>query len=171
MTLTFHPWPWIKVIALPWVQCNNSVKYYSNPCFHWKCMARTIFKPLWAQWLEPITLNQGHVTFLVPGQQYCKMLFKFKKRFRSYGLDNLFAYVLTIMFTVTLTFDQWPWIKVMTPIASSVTILWNIIPIHVFGENVWPGQCLNHYEQWTWPLTNNLESMSCHFLCSWATIL
>ena len=33
---------------LPWVQCNNSVKYYSNPCFQWKLMTRTMFKPLWA---------------------------------------------------------------------------------------------------------------------------
>jgi hypothetical protein len=98
MTLNFHQLPWIKVMikvmALPWVQCNNSVKYhskswtvksygldnvknhyvysdldllimvltlpwvqfnnsvkymyYSNPCFQWKLMAQTMFKPLWA---------------------------------------------------------------------------------------------------------------------------
>jgi hypothetical protein len=26
VTLTFDQSPWIKVVTLPWVQCNNSVK-------------------------------------------------------------------------------------------------------------------------------------------------
>jgi hypothetical protein len=51
--------------------------------------------------LQPITLNQGHDTSLGPGQQSCEVLFKFIKRVRSYGLDKLFAYVLTIMCIVT----------------------------------------------------------------------
>jgi hypothetical protein len=46
---------------------------------------------------------------------------------------------------VTLTFDQWPWIKVRHFLGSSVIILWNI-PIYAFSENFWPGQCLNHYK-------------------------
>jgi hypothetical protein len=52
----------------------------------------------------------------------------------------------TMCNSVTLTFDQWPWIKVGHFLGSSVTILWNIIPIHSFSENLWPRQCLNHYE-------------------------
>jgi hypothetical protein len=48
VTLTFDQWLWIKDITLYWVQCNNSVKYCSNPCFQWKIIARTMFKPLWA---------------------------------------------------------------------------------------------------------------------------
>jgi hypothetical protein len=48
VTLTFDQRYWIKVLTLPWVQCNNSVKYYSNPCLQWKLMARTMFTPLWA---------------------------------------------------------------------------------------------------------------------------
>jgi hypothetical protein len=41
---------------------------------------------------------------------------------------------------------------------SSVTILWNIIPIHAFCENLWPWQCLNHYAHSDldlWPITLN----------------
>jgi hypothetical protein len=64
--------------------------------------------------LWQITLNQGHDTFLGPGQQFCEILFKSIKRVKSYDPDKLFACVLTIMCIVTLTFDQWPWIKVMT---------------------------------------------------------
>jgi hypothetical protein len=30
VTLTFNQWPWIKVMTISWVLCNNSVKYYSN---------------------------------------------------------------------------------------------------------------------------------------------
>jgi hypothetical protein len=56
--------------------------------------------------LWTITLNQGHDTFLGPRQQSCKILFKFIKQVRSYGPDKLFAFVLTIMCIVTLTFDQ-----------------------------------------------------------------
>ena len=41
--------------------------------------------------LWPITLNQGHDTFLGLGQQSCEILFKFIKRVRSYGPDKLFA--------------------------------------------------------------------------------
>jgi hypothetical protein len=68
MTLTFHQWPWIKVMikvmAPLWVQCNNSFKYYFNSWTQWKVMARTMSK--------------------------------------------------TTMGIVTLTFDKWPWINVVT---------------------------------------------------------
>ena len=103
-TLTFDQWPWVKVVTLPLVRCNNSVKFYSNPCFQWKLEAQTVFNPLWAD-LWTITLDQGHDTSLGPGQQFCAIFFKFIKRVRSYGQDKLFAYVLTILCIVTLTFD------------------------------------------------------------------
>jgi hypothetical protein len=53
-----------------------------------------------------------------------------------------FAYVLTIICIVTLTFDQWLWIKV-------ITLLWvrcNNSVKYSFSEKLWPGKCLNHYE-------------------------
>ena len=55
--------------------------------------------------------------------------------------------VLTIMCIVT---------KVVTVLWASVTILWSIIPIHASSENLWPRQCLNHYEHSDlvlWPVT------------------
>jgi hypothetical protein len=90
-------------------------------------------------------MNPAHDTSLGPGQQSCEILFKFIKRVRSYGADKLFACVFIITCIMTLTFYQWPWIKVVT-FGSSVRILWNIIPIHAFSENLWLGQNLNHYE-------------------------
>jgi hypothetical protein len=63
-------------------------------------------------WL--IILDQGHDISVGPGQQSCEILFKFIKKVRSYGPDELFTNVLTLMCIVTLTFDQWLWIKVVT---------------------------------------------------------
>ena len=73
----------------------------------------------------------------------------------------------TTLCILTLIFDQWPWIKDVTLPWSSITILWNIIPIHAFSENLWPGQCLNHYEY----SDLDLWSRSWHFLGSSVTIL
>jgi hypothetical protein len=39
-------WPWIKVMTLSWVQCNISVKYYSNSKTHWKVMAQINYLPM-----------------------------------------------------------------------------------------------------------------------------
>jgi membrane-bound metal-dependent hydrolase YbcI (DUF457 family) len=86
--------------------------------------------------LWSITLDQGHDTSLGPGQQSWEVLLKFIKRVRSYGLDKLFAYILIIMCIVTLTFDLWS--KSWHFLESSVTILWNIIPIHVSVKNYGP---------------------------------
>jgi hypothetical protein len=87
MTLTFHQWPWIKVMikvmVLPWVQCEHSDLDYLI-----------------------MTLNEGHDTSLGPGQQSSEILFKFIKRIKSYCPDYLFDYVVTIMCIVTLTLDQ-----------------------------------------------------------------
>jgi hypothetical protein len=108
MSLPFHQWPWIKVMTLAWVQCNNSEKYYFSSWTEWKVMTRTMSK--------------------------------------------------TTMGILTLNFDQWPWIKVLTLPCFNVTLLWNIIPTYAFSENLWPGQCLNHYEPGDidlWPITLN----------------
>jgi hypothetical protein len=113
MTLTFHQWPWIKVMikvmTLSWVQCNNSVKYYCNSWTQWKVMAQTMSK--------------------------------------------------TTIGIVTLTFDHTS--RLWHFLGSSITILWNIIPIHTFSENWRPGQCLNHYEHCAldlWTITLNQDN-------------
>jgi hypothetical protein len=50
----------------------------------------------------------------------------------------------TTMGIVTLTSDLGS--RLWHFLGSGVTILWIIIPIHAFSENLWPRQCLNHYE-------------------------
>jgi hypothetical protein len=109
-------WPWIKVMTLPWSSVTIlwsiiPIHAFSENLWPGQCLNHYDHSDL-DLWL--ITLDQGHDTSLGPGQQCCEILFKFMKRVRSYVLDNLFAYVSTIMCIVTLTFDQWPWIKVMT---------------------------------------------------------
>jgi hypothetical protein len=139
VTMTFDQWPWIKVVTLPYVQCNNFVKYYSNLCFQWKLMARTMFKPYEHSDLDLslITLDQGHDTTLCPGQQSCEILFKFMKRIRSYGLGNLFPLCVKWPWSLTSDLGSTSWHF----LGPSVTIPWNIIPIHAFSENLRPGPC------------------------------
>jgi hypothetical protein len=100
------------------VQSNNSVRYYLIPIYAFsenlwpgQCLKHYEQSDL-DHWL--ITLDQDHDTFLGPGQQSCEILFKSIKRIRSYGPEKPLAYVLTNMCIVTLTIDQWPWIKVVT---------------------------------------------------------
>ena len=60
--------------------------------------------------LGDMTLGQGHDTPLGHGQLFCKILSRSNMAVRSYGPDTDFGYV----FTVTLTLEIWPWVKVMT---------------------------------------------------------
>jgi hypothetical protein len=140
VTLTFYQWPWIRVIKLPLVQCNNSLKYYSNPCISanlWSGQCLNHYEhsdlDLWT-----ITLNKGHGTSLGPGQQSCEILFKFIKRVRCYGPDKLFAYVLTTMCIVTLTYKirsrSWHFPR------SRATIVLNIVQIYKEDQELWLGQ-------------------------------
>jgi hypothetical protein len=107
VTLTFDQWTWIKVMTLPCIQCNNSVKYYSNPCFQqnlWsgQCVNHYEHSDLD---LRTITLNQGHDISFGPGQQSCEILFKFIKRVRNYGPDKLFACLNHYVYN---DLDLWP---------------------------------------------------------------
>jgi hypothetical protein len=95
-------WPWPLTSDLgskSWHFLGSSVKILWNIPIH------AFNEKLWLRQclnhyehsdldLWPITLNQGHDTFLRPGQQSCELLFKFIKRFKSYGPDKLFACVL-----------------------------------------------------------------------------
>jgi hypothetical protein len=98
VTLTFDQWPWIKVVTLPWLQSNNSVKYYSIHAFSKNLWPRQCLNHCEHSDLDfwPITLNQEHDTSLGLGQQSCEILFKFIKRVGNYSPVKLFAYVLTI---------------------------------------------------------------------------
>ena len=41
VTLALEIWPWVKVMTHPWVMGNNRVKYYPDPNWQWRVMART----------------------------------------------------------------------------------------------------------------------------------
>ena len=60
--------------------------------------------------LGDITLGLGNDTPLVHGQHLCVILFRSNFDVRSYGPDVDFWYV----YTVTLTLEIWPCVKVMT---------------------------------------------------------
>ena len=60
--------------------------------------------------LGDMTLGQGHDTPLGHGQQLYETLSRSNLAVRSYGPDTDFQNVCT----VTLTFEIWPWVKVMT---------------------------------------------------------
>jgi hypothetical protein len=77
---------------------------------------------------------------------------------KSYGSNNVKNHYVDL----ALGSRSWNFL------GSSVTILRNIIPIHAFGENLWPGQCLNHYEHsdldlWTITLDQGHDT-SCEIL-------
>ena len=40
VTLTLVIWPWVKVKPHPWVMDNNCMKYYPDPTWQWRVMAR-----------------------------------------------------------------------------------------------------------------------------------
>ena len=60
--------------------------------------------------IRDMTLGQDYDTSLGHGQRLCEILSRSNMTLRSYGLDSDSGYV----FTVTLTLEIWPWIKVMT---------------------------------------------------------
>ena len=112
VTMASETWPWVKVMAHPWVMDNNCVKYYLDPTWQWGVLART---QIWVCLqcdldLGDMTLGQSHDTPLGQGQQLCEILSRSNLAVRSYGPDTDFHYVCT----VTLTLGIWPWVKVMT---------------------------------------------------------
>jgi hypothetical protein len=102
-----------------------------------------------------VTFDQGHDTSLGPEQQFCEILNQFIHSVNSYGLDNVKNhYVYSDLDVWAVTLDQG-----RDKIGSSVTILWTIISIYAFSENLCPGQCIYNYEHSDlldlWPITLN----------------
>ena len=70
----------------------------------------------------------------------------------------------------------WPWIydlgaRSWHTLGSWITIVWNIIQIHLGSEELWPGQIFSMCVLWPWPQRYDLGSRSWHILGSWTTIL
>ena len=60
--------------------------------------------------LGDMALGQGHDTQLGHGLQWHEILYKSNTTVVSYGPENGYSYV----WSVTFTFEIWPWVKVMT---------------------------------------------------------
>jgi hypothetical protein len=138
--MTFDHWSWIKIMTHFWVWCNNiPIHAFSENLWPEQCLNHYDQSDL-DLWL--ITFNQGHYTFFRPGQQSCEILVKFIRRVRNYGLESLFAcfnhYVHSDL-DFALGSTLWHLF------VCSITILWNIIPIHKLSEKLWFRQCKNHY--------------------------
>ena len=50
VTLTLEIWSGVKVMTHPWVMDNNCVKYYPDPTWQWRVMARTRISSMCALW-------------------------------------------------------------------------------------------------------------------------
>ena len=59
VTLTLEIWPWVKVMTHPWVMDNNCVKYYPDPTWQWRVMARTRISSMCALWPWPWRYDLG----------------------------------------------------------------------------------------------------------------
>ena len=59
VTLTLEIWPWVKVMTHPWVMDNNCVKYYPDPTWQWRVMARTQISSICALWPCPWRYDLG----------------------------------------------------------------------------------------------------------------
>ena len=111
VTLTLEVWPWVKVMTHPSVMDNNGEKYYLDPTWQWRVMARThifcyvctltLTLEVWP-WVKVMT----HPWVM---DNKCEIS-RSNMAVRSYGPDTEFGYVCT----VTLTLEVWPWVKVMT---------------------------------------------------------
>ena len=112
VNLALEIWPWVKVMTHPSAMDNNCEKYYLDPTWQWRVMARThifcyvctltLTLEVWP-WIKVMT----HLGY---GQQLCEILSRSNMAVRSYGPDMEFGYVCT----VTLALEVWPWVKVMT---------------------------------------------------------
>ena len=58
-TVTLTIWPWVKVMTHPWVMDNNCVKYYPDPTWQWRVMARTQISSMCALWPWPWRYDLG----------------------------------------------------------------------------------------------------------------
>ena len=132
------------------------MEYYWNPCTHWKVMAWTMLKPLCVLWPWP---GSWHFFGSRPNNSV------------NYYSNLCTPWILTVRTRLKPLCTLRPWnlpcdlgSRSWHFLRSRTTVLWNIIPIHALGENLWSGQSKNHCALWPWHLTSDLGSRSWHFL-------
>ena len=138
VTLALEVWPWVKVMTHPWVMDNNCVKYYPDPTWQWRVMARThilcyvctmtLTLEVWP-WIKVMTHpwvmdNKCVKYYPDPTWQWGVMA-----RTRNMGMCALWP---------------WPWrydleSRSWHTLGSWTTIVWNIIQIQHGSEELWPG--------------------------------
>ena len=113
-------------------------------------------------------MGQGHDTPLGHWQQLCEILSKSNMAVRSYGQDTDYQY----MCTVTLTFEIWPWVKVMTHpwVMDNNCVKYNPDPTWQWGVMA-RTRLSSICALWPWPWRYDLGSKSWHTLGSWTTIV
>ena len=115
-----------------------------------------------------MTLDQGNDTPLGHWQQLCVTLSRSKFAVRSHGQNKNFQY----MCTLTLTFEIWPWVKVMTHhwVMNNNCVQFYPDQNLQWGVMAWTsifGICA----LWPWPKRYDLGSRKWHTLGSWTTIV
>ena len=110
-----------------------------------------------------MTLDQGHDTTLGYGQQLCEILSRSNMVVRSYGPDTDFGYVCT----VTLIWEIWPWVKIMSHPLVKVNICVKYYPDPTWQWRVmaWT-RILGMCELWPWTWRYDPGSRSWHPLGS-----
>ena len=107
VTLTLEIWPWVTVMIHPWVMDNNCVKYYPDPTWQWRVMARTwILKHVYTVTLTlkiwPWVIVMAHPWFI---DNDCEKYYPYPTR--KWGVMAR-TWILKHVYTVTLTLKIWP---------------------------------------------------------------
>ena len=84
VTLTLEIRSWVKVMTRPWVMDNNCVKYYPDPTWQWRVMARTMISNMCALWHW-----RYHDSPLGNGQQLCEIISRTDMGVRRYGPNTM----------------------------------------------------------------------------------
>ena len=119
--------------------------------------------------LWDMILGQGNDTPLGHGQQLCGILSRSTLAVRSYGPDRDFGYVCTL----TLTFEIWSWVKVITHpwVMDNNCVEYYPDPSWQWGVMAWTRILVCMCALWPWPWRYDLGSRSWYTLGSWTTIV
>ena len=133
-------------------------------------MARTRILSMCALWPWPLKYDlwSGHSSPLGHGQQLREILYRSNLAVRSYCPDTDFRYVSI----VTLTWEIWPFVKVMTHpwVMDNNCVKYYPDLTWQWGLMAW-ARILGIWALWPWLRRYDLLSRSWHTLRSWPTIV
>ena len=107
VTVTLKIWPFVMVIAQPWVMDNNCVKHYPEPTWQWGDMARTLIFYMCALRPWPWRYDLGSRLWHTPGSWTTIMWNMIQFQLSSEKVpDTDFQYVCTVTLTLKMSLDQ-----------------------------------------------------------------